>query len=141
MDKNLNDNLKSLTIGTFAKISGVSVETIRFYQRKKLLNEPVKPYGGIRKYDLTDVKRVKFIKSAQGLGFSLDEIASLLALEDGSHCCAEVRSLAQNKLLDVRAKIDELSRLERVLDELTITCTLTEDTSISCPIISNLYKD
>ncbi|WP_019557453.1 MerR family DNA-binding protein [Thiomicrorhabdus arctica] len=136
----MDDHLKNLTIGTFAKQSGVSVETIRFYQRKKLLNEPAKPYGGIRKYDLTDVKRVKFIKSAQGLGFSLDEVAGLLALEDGTHC-AEARSIAQSKLLDVRAKIAELSRLECLLEALTISCTLSEETSISCPLIADLYKD
>ncbi len=140
MEENFSDNLKNLTIGTFAKQSGVSVETIRFYQRKKLLNEPIKHYGRIRRYGLIDVRRVKFIKSAQGLGFSLDEIAGLLALEDGTHC-AEARSIAQSKLLDVRAKIVELSRMERVLDAVTINCTLTEDTNISCPLISDLYKD
>ena len=75
--------LENLTIGGFAKAAGVNVETIRFYQRKGLLLEPDRPYGSIRRYGQTDVARVKFVKSAQRLGFSLDEIAELLTLEDG----------------------------------------------------------
>ncbi len=79
-------NFENLTIGVFAKAAGVNVETIRFYQRKGLLPEPDKPYGSIRRYGEADVTRVRFVKSAQRLGFSLDEIAELLRLEDGTHC-------------------------------------------------------
>ena len=92
---------ETLTIGAFAKAAGVNVETIRFYQRKGLLPEPDKPYGSIRRYGETDVTRVRFVKSAQRLGFSLDEIAELLRLEDGTHC-EEASSLAEHKLKDVR---------------------------------------
>ena len=77
---------ETLTIGAFAKAAGVNVETIRFYQRKGLLLEPDRPIGGIRRYGPTDVDRVKFVKSAQRLGFNLDEVAQLLKLEDGTHC-------------------------------------------------------
>jgi DNA-binding transcriptional MerR regulator len=73
------------------------VETIRFYQRKGLLPEPDKPYGSIRRYGEADVTRVRFVKSAQRLGFSLDEIAELLRLDDGTHC-EEASSLAEHKL-------------------------------------------
>lgn len=73
-------NFENLTIGVFAKAAGVNVETIRFYQRKGLLPEPDKPYGSIRRYGEADVTRVRFVKSAQRLGFSLDEIAELLRL-------------------------------------------------------------
>ncbi|MBA4360338.1 MAG: MerR family transcriptional regulator, partial [Pseudomonas sp.] len=76
----MKNNLESLTIGAFAKAAGVNVETIRFYQRKALLPEPDKPYGSIRRYGEADVARVKFVKSAQRLGFSLDEVAGLLRL-------------------------------------------------------------
>ncbi len=79
-------NFENLTIGVFAKAARVNVETIRFYQRKGLLPEPDKPYGSIRRYGEADVTRVRFVKSAQRLGFSLDEIAELLRLEDGTHC-------------------------------------------------------
>ena len=77
----MENNLENLTIGVFARTAGVNVETIRFYQRKGLLPEPDKPYGSIRRYGETDVTRVRFVKSAQRLGFSLDEIAELLRLE------------------------------------------------------------
>ncbi|RCY41623.1 MerR family transcriptional regulator [Escherichia coli] len=80
----MENNLENLTIGVFAKAAGVNVETIRFYQRKGLLREPDKPYGSIRRYGEADVVRVKFVKSAQRLGFSLDEIAELLRLDDGA---------------------------------------------------------
>ena len=76
----------NLTIGAFAKSAEVNIETIRFYQRKGLLVEPDRPYGGIRRYGEADVARVKFVKTAQRLGFSLDEVGQLLRLEDGTHC-------------------------------------------------------
>jgi MerR family mercuric resistance operon transcriptional regulator len=82
----MENTVESLTIGAFAKAAGVNVETIRFYQRKGLLPEPDKPYGSIRRYGEADVARVKFVKSAQRLGFSLDEVAGLLRLDDGAHC-------------------------------------------------------
>ena len=72
----MENNLENLTIGVFAKAAGVNVETIRFYQRKGLLLEPDKPYGSIRRYGEADVTRVRFVKSAQRLGFSLDELAT-----------------------------------------------------------------
>jgi MerR family mercuric resistance operon transcriptional regulator len=113
----MENNLENLTIGVFAKAAGVNVETIRFYQRKGLLLEPDKPYGSIRRYGEADVTRVRFVKSAQRLGFSLDEIAELLRLEDGTHC-EEASSLAEHKLKDVREKMADLARMEAVLSEL-----------------------
>ena len=77
----MHNAVESLTIGAFAKAAGVNVETIRFYQRKGLLPEPDKPYGSIRRYGEADVARVRFVKSAQRLGFSLDEVAGLLRLD------------------------------------------------------------
>ena len=92
-----------LTIGAVAKAAGVNVETVRFYQRRALLPEPDKPYGRIRRYEAKDVARVRFVKAAQRLGFSLDEVAGLLRLDDGTHC-DEARQLAEAKLGDVRQK-------------------------------------
>lgn len=125
-----------LTIGTFAKAAGVNVETIRFYQRKGLLPEPDKPYGGIRRYDGSDVARVRFVKSAQRLGFSLDEIGELLSLEDGTRC-KEASALAEHKLQDVREKLAELTRMESVLSELVHACHESNG-SVSCPLIGAL---
>ena len=77
---------KIFTIGTLAKKAEVNVETIRFYQRRGLLVQPVKPFKGVRHYTENDVQRVRFIKQGQKVGFSLDEVSELLSLEDGQHC-------------------------------------------------------
>lgn len=130
---------ESLTIGTFAKAAGVNIETIRFYQRKGLLPEPSKPYRGIRRYGDSDVTRVRFVKSAKRLGFSLDEIAELLSLDNGTHC-AEASHLAEHKLKDVREKMADLTRMEAVLAELVHACHSRED-SVSCPLIASLQAE
>lgn len=132
----MKNNFESLTIGAFAKAAGVNVETIRFYQRKNLLTEPDKPYGSIRRYGRMDVARVKFVKSAQRLGFSLDEIAELLQLEDGTHC-GEARKLAEHKLKDMREKLADLSRMVATLSELVCACHKRRG-NISCPLIATL---
>lgn len=135
----MGSDLEHLTIGAFAAAGGVNVETIRFYQRKGLLAEPDKPYGGIRRYSEADVVRVRFIKSAQRLGFSLGEIAELLALDDGTHCDA-ARVLAEHKLKDVRAKLADLRRIESVLARLVRDCCASQGT-VSCPMIVSLQAD
>ena len=132
----MKNNLESLTIGAFAKAAGVNVETIRFYQRKALLPEPDKPYGSIRRYGEADVARVRFVKSAQRLGFSLDEVAGLLRLDDGAHC-DEARVLAEQKLEDVREKLADLQRIESVLAQLVDDCCASQGT-VSCPLIVSL---
>lgn len=125
------------TIGAVAKAAGVNVETIRFYQRKGLLAEPDKPYGSIRRYGPADVARVKFVKAAQRLGFSLEEIAGLLILDDGTHC-DEARQLAEQKLADVRAKLADLRRIERALAALVRDCA--SHGTVSCPLIVTLQR-
>jgi len=135
----VESNLENLTIGTFAKASGVNVETIRFYQRKGLLPEPDKPYGGIRRYGAADVARLRFVKSAQRLGFSLDEIAELLRLEDGAHC-EEASTLAERKLKDVREKLADLAGMEAVLSGLVRACHARKG-KVSCPLIASLQGE
>lgn len=125
-----------LSIGAFAEAAGVNVETIRFYQRKRLLPQPTRPYGQIRRYGEGDVARVKFVKSAQRLGFSLDEVAGLLTLEDGAHC-NEARVMAEQKLEQVRVKLKDLRRIESVLRRLVADCCATRGT-IKCPLIGAL---
>ncbi len=135
----MENNLENLTIGVFARAAGVNVETIRFYQRKGLLPEPDKPYGSIRRYGETDVTRVRFVKSAQRLGFSLDEVAELLRLEDGTHR-EEASSLAEHKLKGVREKLVNLVCMEAALSDLVRACHATKGT-ISCPLIASLQED
>ncbi|WP_298219565.1 Hg(II)-responsive transcriptional regulator [Halothiobacillus sp.] len=130
---------ENLTIGALAKSAGVNVETIRFYQRKGMLPEPDKPYGSIRRYGEADVARVRFVKSAQRLGFSLDEIAELLLLEDGTHC-DEARRLAEHKLKVVREKMSDLAHMEAVLSELVLACHAWHN-PVSCPLIAALQDD
>ena len=134
----MDENSQNLTIGTFARVAGVNVETIRFYQRKGLLPEPDKPYGSIRRYGTADVARVQFVKSAQRLGFSLDEISRLLLLDDGTHC-DEARELGEKKLAGVRDKLADLQRIEAVLISLVERCRTTQG-KISCPLIASLVK-
>lgn len=127
-----------LTIGAVAKAAGVNVETVRFYQRRALLPEPDRPYGSIRRYGHADVARVRFVKAAQRLGFSLDEVAGLLKLDDGTHC-DEARQLAEVKLADVRQKLKDLRRIESALGALVRDCCMSRG-KVSCPLIATLQK-
>ena len=128
--------MPDLTIGRVAKAAGVNVETIRFYQRRKLLAEPTKPLGGVRRYSGEIVSRVRFIKRAQQLGFTLDEVKNLLALEDGQSC-KTTHDLAIRKLAIVEARVADLNRMRRTLKTLITQCE-TGNGRIACPIISTL---
>jgi MerR family transcriptional regulator, mercuric resistance operon regulatory protein len=124
------------TIGTLARQAGVNVETIRYYQRRGLVPEPRKPLGGIRRYAPEHARRLRFIKQAQQLGFSLEEVAELLSLEDGLHC-HEVEGLAGQKLTAVRERIAQLKRIETVLSALVGKCHGNRG-RLRCPLISSL---
>lgn len=128
----------SLTIGDLAKAAAVGIETIRFYQRKGLMPEPEKPFGGIRRYGAGDVGRVRFIKSAQRLGFSLDEVTELLRLEDGTHC-RDARQLAARKLQDIRIRLADLQQMETALVSLIALCGTTRG-QVACPLIAALQQ-
>lgn len=133
----MKNDLPDLPISAFAATAGVSVETIRFYQRKRLLPTPRRALGSIRRYGASDVARVKFVKSAQRLGFSLEEIAALLTLEDGRQC-DDARVMAEHKLADVRAQLADLHRIEAVLTRLVERCCATTET-VSCPLMAALH--
>jgi MerR family transcriptional regulator, mercuric resistance operon regulatory protein len=134
----MSDKSNSLTIGGLAKAANVHVETIRYYQRRGLLQEPKRPPGGIRRYGYADIDRLMFVKTAQQLGFSLDEIGDLLRLEDGTHC-QEASALAEHKLRDVRDKIDRLEKIEQVLAEMVDQCH-AQQAEITCPLIAALHE-
>lgn len=129
----------TLTVGLLARSAGVNVETIRFYQRKGLLPLPARPPGCIRRYDPSVLARLRFIKTAQSLGFNLDEVGGLLMLDDGSSC-REAREQAQRKLTYVREKIAGLSRIEGALADLVERCGVAQG-KVRCPLITELYGD
>jgi MerR family transcriptional regulator, mercuric resistance operon regulatory protein len=128
-----------LTIGRLAAMAGVNVETIRYYQRRGLLDEPRKPLGGYRHYPPDMAKRVRFIKRAQALGFTLQEITGLLRL-DRAGCCAETRELAAQKAALIERKLADLSAMRDVLAALVRQCD-TGQAEASCPIIRALARD
>lgn len=128
-----------LSIGKLAHAAGVNVETIRYYQRRGLLTVPPKPLGGQRRYPEEAVKRVRFIRRAQALGFTLDEIASLLSL-DRARACAPTRALAAHKLTQLEDKIADLTALHTALDELIHQCD-TRSGKTKCPIMETLIRD
>ncbi len=128
-----------LTIGGLAAAVGVNVETIRFYQRKGLLPVPPRPPGGIRRYTPGDMARLKFIKSAQRLGFSLEEIRHLLRLDEGMQCHAAA-DLAAHHLRDVRTRLQDLSRIEATLAALLERCSQGIE-KVACPLIAALHAE
>lgn len=129
---------ETLTIGALARAAGVNVETIRYYQRIGLMPAPSRPLGGVRRYGTGEFARLRFIKTAQRLGFTLEEVAALLKLQDGTHC-AEASGIAEHKLADVRAKIADLRRIESALDALVRRCH-TRRGNVSCPLIEALVE-
>lgn len=128
-----------LTIGRVAKLAGVNVETVRYYQRRRLLAEPDKPHMGYRRYPADIVKHIRFIKRAQALGFTLEEIAELLRLEE-ARACAETRALAAHKMQLIDQKLTGLSAMRKALASLVQQCDRKQPTK-GCPIIQALEQD
>ena len=128
-----------ITVGQLARAAAVNVETVRYYQRIGLLPLPGREYGSIRRYLADDLKRIRFIKRAQKLGFSLDEVALLLGLSDGRHC-AQTRVLAEKKLTVVEEKIADLAAIQKALKGLVTKCS-KGSRGCGCPIIDALIED
>ena len=131
----------TMTIGQVASGAGVNIQTVRYYERRGLLPKAPRTASGYRQYDADAVARLRFIKRAQDLGFSLEEIAGLLELrvEHGA-ACAAVEATAKEKIAMVEKKIGELERMRMVLAELARACELREPTS-DCPILETLSED
>ena len=128
-----NQAKRSDTIGGLAKAAGVGVETVRYYQRRGLLPEPPRPHGEIRRYGDEDVRRLKFIRSAQAAGFTLSEIGELLELS-ASDDRARARRLAEARVEALDSKIAELRQAREALAGLANACAHGRDGP--CPIIS-----
>ena len=126
-------------IGTLSQRTGCNIETIRYYERVRLLLAPARSPGGYRLYGDRHLKRLTFIRRARSLGFSIDEVRTLLKLADErKRPCAEVRVVAAAHLEDVRAKIADLRAMERVLDETVAQCATGKKSD--CPLIEALYQ-
>ena|SRR5438128_6200126 len=128
-----------IKIGRLAERTGVHVETIRYYQRIGLLPLPRRGLGSVRRYGEDAVGRLRFIKRAQNLGFSLEEVKLLLALSVGEHC-AETRTLAEQKKRLVDGKIADLRGIQAALNKLIRACG-TGKKGRGCPVIENLSAD
>jgi MerR family mercuric resistance operon transcriptional regulator len=125
-------------IGELSRRTGCNVETIRYYERVGLLPRPPRSEARYRLYDSADVRRLGFVRRARELGFTLDEVRTLLALSvsDRADTCAEVRQLAARHLADVRARIADLRSLQRVLSDAVRRCDAAEFPG--CPLIDSL---
>jgi MerR family transcriptional regulator, mercuric resistance operon regulatory protein len=123
----------SMTIGALAQSAGVGVETVRYYQRRGLLLQPTRRYGTIRRYGPGDASRLRFIRRAQELGFTLDEIGELLELQDGTDRRA-VRRIARARLEQVESRLADLQRMRGALEHVIHDCEHTPGAP-RCPII------
>ena len=127
--------MSDFTIGKVAKKAGVGVETVRFYERLGLIEQPPRIDGGYRKYSEEAVNRIRFIRRAKKLGFTLKEISELLMLQKSAGvCCGDFQRRAENKRNDIVKKIEELEKMRDVLDTLIKSCSLEKSTE-KCPIL------
>lgn len=132
------EDVKDLTIGQVAKRAGVGVETVRFYEREGLIEEPPRAASGYRQYPEAVIARLRFIRRAKELGFSLREVRDLIVLRlDATADRAEVRRQAEEKIREVEAKILDLERIGEALLRLTQACR-REGTASECPILEAL---
>ena len=124
-------------IGELAKLTGVKIETIRYYERQKLLADPPRTEGGHRCYNEDHLKRLTFIRRSRQLGFSMEEIRELLILvEGGRYTCGEVKALTMEHAKNVREKINDLNRMEAALLDIASRCS--GDAVPDCPILEAL---
>src|SRR5688572_24572346 len=126
------------TISRLAQAADVHVETVRYYQRRGLLRAPEKTAGSIRRYSEDEVQRLRFIKRAQGIGFSLDEASLLLRMRDNVSC-GQARALAEAKILEIEDRIEALERLRDELAACVRECGTNRDDG-ACPVIERLDR-
>lgn len=132
--------VKGLQRAELAQRTGCNLETVRYYEKVGLLPEPPRTISGYRSYDTKHERRLRFVLRARELGFTLDEIRELLRLVDErDRPCAEARDVAAVHLADVRAKIADLRRMERVLKDVVAQCG--DGTLLECPLIGTLFRE
>ncbi len=137
----MQSETKPLTIGQVAKQAAVGVETVRFYERRGLISQPKRRARGYRQYPPDAVRRLRFIRRAKELGFTLEEISDLLSLRvDPKSTCAEVRKRARNKIADVEDKIESLTRMRAALERVASKCRGSGPVT-ECPILEELARE
>jgi MerR family mercuric resistance operon transcriptional regulator len=133
--------MELMTIGNVSKQSGIGIETIRFYEKSGLIDEPPRTESGYRQYPPSTVVRIRFIRRAKELGFTLKEIKELLNLRlDPMTTCKDVRLMAEEKQATVLAKIQSLRAIEKALGELIGACSVGGPDG-ECPILEALEQD
>lgn len=138
MTLNTNSRARGIPIGVLSKETGVNIETIRYYERIAILPKPPRTGGGHRIYDGEHVKRLNFVRRARELGFTLDQVRTLLDMTDGSgETCEKVKSMTLGHLDDVERKIADLERLRAVLSEHVARCR--GERAPACPLIDTLF--
>jgi len=130
---------RSITIGRLSAATGVNIETIRYYEKIGLTGKPRRSAAGRRLYDAQDISCLNFIRRGRELGFSLNAIGSLLALEAQHAPCSDAKAITELHLEDIRARIADLKRLEDTLSKLAAACDLSEPSQ--CPVIDALGRD
>ena len=127
------------TIGTASKQSGVNIETIRYYEREGIVPKPGRSAGGRRLYSSDEIATLRFVRRCRDLGFPISIIQTFLSLtEKDDRSCGEVKTLAENHLVEVNAKIENLTRLREALHSLSANC---DDGTAACPMLDALMKD
>ncbi len=133
--------MRPLTIGKVSRLTGIGVETIRFYEKSGLIDAPPRTGSGYRQYPESTAARIRFIRHAKELGFTLNEIKGLLHLRlNPTTSCDEVRHIAEEKRLNVRAKIESLKGMERALGELIGACAVGGPTG-ECPFLEAMEPE
>jgi MerR family transcriptional regulator, copper efflux regulator len=124
------------TIGQLANAAGVGLQTVRFYERRGLLTQPLRLVPGYRQYTADHLKRVRFIKKAQRLGFSLKEIKTLFDLNATSRAtCSEVKTRADRKREEIVSKLYDLQRMKRSLEQLSKACDVNKRAMSECRVL------
>ena len=132
--------MSGITIGKLARSAGVNVETVRFYERKGLLAQPERPQAGFRSYSSAALRRLRFIRSARELGFTLNEISELLTLrQNPSATCEDVRARTREKIDEIDRKLELLGKMRVSLTHLVQSCE-SNGPALACPILDSLEE-
>ena len=127
---------QQFTIGELARLTGVSIETIRYYERIRLMPRTPRTDGGRRVFGASSLNTLNFIRRCRDLGFSLDDVRALLVLRSAQSCCTDVKSIASRHLKTVRAKLLDLAEMEAILAGLVARCS--GDASSECAVLDAL---
>ena len=134
--------MPTIAIGKLAKSCGVKIDTVRYYERQDLLMPIERTESGYRRYSADSVKRLRFIRRAQGLGFKLSEIKNLLGLtEDKNADCGDIRDCARQKIAELEPKIQDMLKIKQGLEELANYCPGNGKPLSACTILEYFYRE